>query len=73
MRGLVINFQYVLPCPHAAAGNQVCMTAGCAGVDYSNAEVKDVLLNGVADADISDWFCDTRHLCRCGKVFFHET
>ena len=34
------------------AGNQSCATAGCEGVDYSTAVVKDVLLNGIADADI---------------------
>ena len=52
VRGLVIDCQYKLPCPHAAAGHQSCATAGCGGVDYSTAMVKDVLLNGIADADI---------------------
>ena len=46
----MIDCQYVLPCPHAAAGNQACTTAGCVGVDYT--VVKDVLLNSVTDADI---------------------
>ena len=34
------------------AGNQSYATAGCLGVNYSTAVVKDVLLNGIADADI---------------------
>ena len=52
MRGLVIDCQNKLPCPHARPGNEVCATAGCEGVDYWTAVVKDVLLNGIADADI---------------------
>ena len=52
VQGLVIDCQYKLPCLHARAGNELCATAGCRGVDYSTAVVKDVLLNGNADADI---------------------
>ena len=48
----MINCQYKLLCPHAGPGNEACATAGCIGVDYSTAVVKDVLLNGIADADI---------------------
>ena len=29
VRGLVINCQYKLLCPHARAGNESCATAGC--------------------------------------------
>ena len=52
MRGLVIDCQYKLLCPHAASGSEACTVANSAGVDYSTAVVKDVLLNGIADADI---------------------
>ena len=52
MRVLLIDCQYKLPCPHAAAGKQNCGVGGCDGVDYSTAVVKDILLNDIADADI---------------------
>ena len=42
-RGLMVNCQYVLPCPHARANEDVCSVRGCRGVDYSSEVVRDVL------------------------------
>ena len=51
-RGLVVDCQYILPCPHAPANENVCNIIGCRGVDYSLEVVRDVLLSGIYDQDI---------------------
>ena len=47
-----MDCNYSLPCPHATAPHRVCATAGCVGVDFTVAVVKDVLLNGITDNEI---------------------
>ena len=45
-RGLTIDCQYVLPCPHMPDGKQVC------GVDYTPKGIKDILLSGICNQDV---------------------
>ena len=51
-RGLVVDCQYILPCPHSPANANVCTIRGCKGVNYSSEVVRDVLLSGIFDQDI---------------------
>ena len=51
-RGLVVDCQYILPCPDARANKDVCSVRACRGVDYSSESVRNVLLSGIYDQDI---------------------
>ena len=52
VRGLVIDCDFTVTCPHATSPNHGCSMAGCAGVDYTDAVIRDILPNGIGDAYI---------------------
>ena len=52
VRGLTTDCKYILPCPHAQVGEQICATVGCRGVDYTPGVIKDILLLGIYDQDV---------------------
>ena len=52
VRGLTTDCKYILPCPHAPVGEQVCTIVDCRGVDYTPEVIKDILLSGIYDHDV---------------------
>ena len=46
---LTTDCKYILPCPHAPVGEQVCAIVSCRGVDYTPEVIKDILLSGIYD------------------------
>ena len=52
VQDLTIDCNYTLACAHAARGAIVCGARGCAGVDFTDSIIKDVLLAGIHDSEI---------------------
>ena len=60
VRGLVIDCEYTLNCPHAVADPdswrngkvRTCNINGCAGVNFEDAVVRDILLAGIYDEEV---------------------
>ena len=58
VRGLITDCDYVNPCPHAPVPNpgqmqaMVCGAVNCAGSDYAQSILRNILLAGVYDTDI---------------------
>ena len=60
VRGLVIDCEYTLNCPHAAPDPdswrdgrvRTCNINGCAGVDFEDAVIRDILLAGIYDEEV---------------------
>ena len=60
VKGLVVDCEYVLNCPHStpradawkSAGPVICGEPDCKGVDFEDAVIRDILLAGIYDDDV---------------------
>ena len=60
VKGLVVDCEYVLNCPHSTpradawktAGPVICGEPDCKGVDFEDAVIRDILLAGIYDDDV---------------------
>ena len=52
VRGLTTDCKYILPCPHAPVGEQVCAKVRCRGIDYTSEVIKDILFSGIYDQEV---------------------
>ena len=60
VKGLVVDCEYVLNCPHSTPGAdawessapEICGKPDCKGVDFEDAVIRDILLAGIYDEDV---------------------